>query len=232
MIVELFTALSNMLEQSPLIAVLASFGWGLASVLLSPCHLASVPLVMGFVGDTSDGDRKKAFLLSAVFSFAILLVMVLLGIITAMLGRLMGDIGPWSNWLGALLFTLVGLLLMGILHMPSFALKNHDTYRDGGYKAALLLGLLFGTILGPCAFAFLMPVLGVVFVEASASPLFAFNMIFAYAVGHSIIILIAGTASAWLVDFAHSGKRAIMLRWVRKILGVLCVGTGVWFLFK
>ncbi|MGL1934141.1 MAG: hypothetical protein OCD01_03945 [Fibrobacterales bacterium] len=63
-----------------------------------------------------------------------------MGGITALLGRMLGDIGPWSNWLGALLFTVVGLLLMDVVHIPVFVIKNHERYYDGGYKAALVLG--------------------------------------------------------------------------------------------
>jgi len=44
----------------------------LAGVLssASPCVLATIPLVVGFVGGYSDGDRKKAFRYSLAFILA------------------------------------------------------------------------------------------------------------------------------------------------------------------
>ena len=47
MIEELVPAVLGMLTASPWNAAAASFVWGLASILLSPCHLASVPLMAG-----------------------------------------------------------------------------------------------------------------------------------------------------------------------------------------
>ncbi len=46
----LLEALSATLNGAPLLALAGAAGWGLASLLLSPCHLASIPLIMGYVG--------------------------------------------------------------------------------------------------------------------------------------------------------------------------------------
>jgi len=48
-LIGLFDALSRMLLASTWLALVGAFLWGVASVLLSPCHLAGIPLVVGFL---------------------------------------------------------------------------------------------------------------------------------------------------------------------------------------
>ena len=49
MIESLFASLSSALQGGLWIAVTAALAWGLLSILLSPCHLASIPLIVGFI---------------------------------------------------------------------------------------------------------------------------------------------------------------------------------------
>jgi cytochrome c-type biogenesis protein len=46
---QLFTSLSHAVEGAPAIALAASAIWGILSIILSPCHLASLPLIVGFI---------------------------------------------------------------------------------------------------------------------------------------------------------------------------------------
>ena len=48
---ELFTTLTHAVEGTPAIALAAAFIWGILSIVLSPCHLASIPLIVGFIGE-------------------------------------------------------------------------------------------------------------------------------------------------------------------------------------
>jgi cytochrome c-type biogenesis protein len=50
----LFIALTQVVTGTPLIALSAALAWGVLSVVLSPCHLASIPLIVGFI----DGQGK------------------------------------------------------------------------------------------------------------------------------------------------------------------------------
>ncbi len=45
----LFSALTLALSQRYLVALSASFAWGILSVLLSPCHLSAIPLLIGYI---------------------------------------------------------------------------------------------------------------------------------------------------------------------------------------
>ncbi|GAG80589.1 unnamed protein product, partial [marine sediment metagenome] len=60
--------LSNSLQLNPIIALTASFIWGIFSILLSPCHLASIPLIIAFIGEQGKMSTKRAFWLAASFS--------------------------------------------------------------------------------------------------------------------------------------------------------------------
>lgn len=223
MIVELFDGMMSLLHASPGAAVAGSFLWGLASVLFSPCHLSGIPLVMGFIAVRSGGRQNDALQLSIIFAGGIAVSMLVLGLITGMMGRILGDGGRWSEWVGAAILLFVGLTLLDVIRFPAISLRHSERLKGGGRTAALFLGLLFGTVLGPCAFAFLMPVLALVFAKGADDPIFASGLILAYAIGHSLIIALAGSASAW------------SLRWIQRILdspwvklgrtasGILCI---------
>jgi len=118
MVLEALSALSRALEASPPLALGASFLWGVLSILLSPCHLASIPLIVGFIDEQGRISTRRAFSISTLFALGILVTIALIGAITATLGRMMGDIGGWGNYLVAGIFFLVGLHLWGVIPMP------------------------------------------------------------------------------------------------------------------
>ena len=116
--VELFTALTRAVEGTPLIAMTAAFIWGVLSIILSPCHLASIPLIVGFIDGQGRMSTKRAFFISSLFGVGILIMIAIIGAITGAAGRIMGDVGSYGNYFVALIFFLVGLHLLGIIPMP------------------------------------------------------------------------------------------------------------------
>ncbi|WP_353676528.1 cytochrome c biogenesis CcdA family protein [Rosettibacter primus] len=96
---------------------LASFGWGVLSILLSPCHLSSIPLVISYITSQGKISLKRTFYISLIFAIGILITIAVIRIITASLGRLMGDIGATGNYLVAGIFFLVGLYLLDIIKL-------------------------------------------------------------------------------------------------------------------
>ena len=163
--------------------------------LLSPCHLSSIPLVVGFISSQGKISVGRTFNISVVFSAGILITIALIGIITASLGRMLGDVGVYGNYLVAAIFFIVGLYLLDIIKIDwnSSALKQT---KAKGLIAALILGLLFGIALGPCTFAFMAPVLGVVFQTAQTNYFLAVIFLLAFGIGHCSVIVGAGTLRA------------------------------------
>jgi len=114
MIVELFTWLSQALASSPEIAIGAAFVWGVLSVILSPCHIACIPLIVGFIDGQGNISTGRAFGLSSLFGLGILITIGIIGLITGLAGRMMGDIGGYGNYFVAVIFFAIGLNLLGI----------------------------------------------------------------------------------------------------------------------
>ena len=228
MLEQVLTTLTNGLEHSLGLALLAAFGWGLVSIAFSPCHLASVPLVIGFISSRERPSTGRAFRLSLVFASGVLGSIAVIGVVTAALGRLVGDVGSVGNVAVAVVFFAVGLYLMDLL--PIDWRRFPATTERRGYSAALPLGLAFGVGLGPCSFAFLAPLLMVVFSRAHTDYLSATALLAAFALGHCSVIVAAGTAAQRVQAAMSWGGRSGVTRWVRRVSGVLVAGAGVYLL--
>jgi len=230
MLVELFTWLTQSLNASPALALAASFFWGILSIVLSPCHLSSIPLIIGFIGEQGRMPTRKAFGLSLLFSSGILVTLALIGVVTGLMGRMLGDLGAWSNYVVALVFVVVGLHLLGVIPLPFIGQAGQPAFRKKGPWAALILGLVFGIALGPCTFAFMAPMLGIAFSLASRNLPFAVALVFAYALGHISVIVLAGTfteAVQGYLDWNEKSKGTMILK---RICGALVLLGGVYLI--
>ncbi len=230
MIGDLLVSLSRALDGSPGLALAAACGWGVASVLLSPCHLASIPLVIGYLGSQSDPAPGKAFRLSLLFASGILVTIAALGAVTAALGRMLGDFGPAGTWVLALVFLVVGLHLLGVLPLPFSGPGAARSHRRGAW-GAFVLGLVFGLALGPCTFAFLAPMLAIALRSAAGSAAWGVLLLVAYGIGHCGVIAAAGTSSGAVqryLDWGRDSRAASVLR--RACGGLVLAGGGylVW----
>lgn len=230
MIETIFIKLSQAVEGSPAIALFASFLWGILSIILSPCHLASIPLIVGFVDEQGRISTKRAFSISLLFGVGILITIAAIGTITAMLGRMMGDIGRWGNYFVALIFFLVGLHLIGLIPMP-WAGANASGYKRKGLLAALILGLIFGIALGPCTFAYMAPMLAVAFRTASTNPLYGAGLLLAYGIGHCSVLVLAGTFTEVIQRYLNWSERSKGTAIVKIVCGVLVILGGVYMIW-
>ena len=227
MLEEIFTALTIGLTGSTGLALSAAFAWGVASILLSPCHLSSIPLVIGYISAEQNRSTGRTFLLALLFALGILVTIALLGALTAAMGRLLGDIGFWGNLFVALVFLVMGLALLDVIHL-SWALPAGESMRGRGLAGALVLGLLFGVGLGPCTFAFLAPVLGLVFGTAATHPHFAALLLLAFALGHCSVIVLAGTVAHIVTRYLAWSSSSRSTVWLRKLAGVLVILAGLY----
>lgn len=229
-----FDTLTTAVSGAPLVALAAAFAWGVLSIALSPCHLASIPLIVGFL--QGGGERgqapvsgRRAAGLSALFAFGILASIAVIGGLTAAAGRMLGDLGPWGNYAVSLVFFVFGLHLLDLLPMPQAWQPAPGQPRRGAW-GALVFGLLFGLALGPCTFGFMAPVLGVTFQFAGTAPLFAFGLLALFGLGHCAVIGLAGVSGhqvqRWLSwQGEHPGAK-----WLRRACGALVLAGGVYLL--
>ena len=230
MINEIFEWLNNILMQNIYMALAASFLWGVLSVLLSPCHLSSLPLIIGYINRNGLSTVKSAFYNSLLFAAGILITIAMIGLITGLLGGLIGDLGSVGNYIVAIVFFAAGLYLLGVIN-PDWNFIHPEKVHSKGYLLAFLLGLLFGAGLGPCTFAFMAPVLGVVFQYSAEHFAYAILLIAAFAVGHALVIAAAGTMSAKIGKYLNwaDSSRAVLI--FKKVCGVLVILGGVYFIY-
>lgn len=214
---------------APWLAVLAAAGWGMASLLLSPCHLSSIPLIVGFVSSRKESSGGTVIAYAFLFALGILASIAAIGGITVAAGRMMGDLGPWANYVVAAILALVGFFLMGIVPMPWD--KGVNLPKLHGHFAALLLGLIFGVAVGPCTFAYLAPVLGLVFHVAKDQPSYAMLLLFAYGVGHCALIVVAGISAGRVQKVLDWNGHTRTALWIKRVCGLFVLAGAGWLIY-
>jgi len=227
---QVFAALTRAVEGMPALAVGAALGWGILSILLSPCHLASIPLIVGFIDEQGRISTGRAFLISTLFAVGILITIGAIGAITAAAGRMMGDVGSYGNYFVAVIFFIVGLHLVDVIPMP-WSGPGRVGMKRKGLLAAFILGLVFGIALGPCTFAYMAPMLGVTFKLAATNIGYGILLLAAYGVGHCSVIVLAGTFTEVVqhyLNWNEQSKGAVILK---KVCGVLVLLGGVYLIY-
>jgi cytochrome c-type biogenesis protein len=226
----LFTTLSHAIEGTSALALSASFVWGILSILLSPCHLSSIPLVVGFIDEQGRISTGRAFSISGLFSIGILVSIAAIAVITGLAGRMIGDVGRWGNYFVALIFFLVGLHLFDIIPMP-WSGPGQVGMKRKGLLAAFVLGLIFGIALGPCTFAYMAPILTVAFQLAATSLAYGTLLLLLYGLGHCSVIVLAGTFTEVVQQYLDWNERSKGAQIVKRICGALVILGGLYLLY-
>jgi cytochrome c-type biogenesis protein len=202
MINEMLTMLSQLISQSiwfaPLVALLAGV---LTSV--TPCALSSVPLIIGYVGGTANNDPKRAFRFSLTFAIGMAVTFTALGTAASLLGRLMGTTSSWWYITLGVLMTLMALQTWGVYNFISSTNLMAKSSKKG-YIGAFLAGILGGVFSSPCATPVLVVLLGIV--ARSGNVGWGIMLLLLYALGHSVLVLIAGTSIGFVNRLTASTK--------------------------
>ena len=209
-------------------AVAGSFLWGIVSVLFSPCHLASIPLMVGYVaGQNTLLDGKKAAGYAIMFSMGLLISITIIGLVCSWLGRMLGDISPlWGIPIGAL-FVWLGLSLIGV-QLCSLPSGRYGNIKMRGYGGAIVLGLAYGVLSGACTFGFIAPILAMAMRHGQQMQ--GLTLIFSFALGHCLPIVVAGSsvAIAQRLLSAKGMKSATVMG--RRLAGWLVIAIGLYFI--
>lgn len=198
---------------APLLALLAGI---LTS--FTPCALTSVPLVIGYVGGTVQRDAKRAFWLSTVFSAGMAVTFTALGTAASLLGRLMQGTGSWWYILLGILMLLMALQTWEIFDfIPSSYAISKNTKR--GFLGAFFAGVLGGFFSSPCATPVLVVLLAMV--AKGGSLLRGILLLLLYSIGHSFLVMIAGTSVGFVRKLSSSEKYGGASKILRIIMGSL-----------
>lgn len=226
----LFETLTTAVAGAAPVALAAAFAWGVLSIVLSPCHLASIPLIVGFIQGQGQPSQRRALALSTLFASGILVTIALIGVVTAAAGRLAGDVGTVGNVLVAAVFIVVGLVLLDLVPLALPAPARVGLRKRGAW-AALLLGLVFGIALGPCTFAYMAPMLAVTFKVATTRAAYGAALLLVFGLGHCLVIALAGAGSAWVqrtLDWNAQSRAGGILK---KACGILVIAGGIYLLY-
>jgi cytochrome c-type biogenesis protein len=227
----LFTSLNHAVEGTPLLALGAAVAWGILSIVLSPCHLASIPLIVGFISGQGRLSTARACATATLFAAGILVTIAAIGAATAAAGRMLGDVGRYGNYFVAAVFFIVGLHLVGVIPMP-WSGPGQVNLKRKGLLAAFILGLVFGVALGPCTFAFMAPMLAVAFKLGKTNPLYGASLLLAYGIGHCAVIVTAGTFTEIVQRFLNWNEQSKGVAILKSVCGVLVLLAGLWLIYS
>lgn len=219
----LSAAISTNIWLAPILALVAGV---LTSI--TPCALTSVPLVIGYVGGTGQRDARKAFQLSVVFALGMALTFTILGTAASLLGRLLQGTGSWWYILLGILMLLMALQTWEIFNfIPSSYAISKNTKR--GFGGAFLAGILGGFFSSPCATPVLVVLLAVVAKEGSL--LRGILLLLLYSLGHSFLVLIAGTSVGFVHTLSSSKKYGKVSYILKLFMGLMIVILGFYMFY-
>jgi cytochrome c biogenesis protein CcdA len=212
----------------PLLAFGAVFLAGVISSA-SPCVLATIPLVVGFVGGYSEGDRWKAFRYSLAFILGLSLTFTAFGAAAGLLGTMFGTLGGWWYVVAGGVALVMGGQLMGLYEI-SVPIKRDYRPKRGGLIGAFLLGLFFGVVSSPCATPVLVVLL--TFVATKGKVLYGVALLFTYAIGHCMLMLAAGTCTGFVEAFVKARGVINFSLWAKRVSGGVVALVGAWFVWQ
>ncbi len=160
----------------------------------------------------------------------ILITIALIGIVTALAGRMMGDVGRYGNYVVALIFFVVGLHLLDVIPIR-FSGPGQVHMKRKGLLAAFILGLVFGVALGPCTFAFMAPMLAITFKLSATHWLHGALLLLTYGLGHCAVIVLAGTSYEWIEHYLHWNEASRGALRIKKVCGALVILGGLWLIY-
>ena len=228
MLETLFLTVSEWIAGGTTVAAIGCFVWGVISVLFSPCHLASIPLIVAYVGGQQRTLKPmQAGFYAAAFTLGLFITIAVIGIVCAMLGRMLGDVGNWWQILIGLILVWVAL---GMLGVEKCAISGSLLYRLNlrGLFGAFALGLAYGVLSGSCTFGFIAPILAIITVQQKIAVGILFIILFA--IGHCLPIVIAGSSTAAVRRLIENSTWQDAGNWFRKIAGMVICLLGIYFI--
>jgi len=212
------------------LAAVGCFLWGVVSVLFSPCHLASIPLIVGYVaGQDKLVEGRQAALYAGLFTTGLFLTIAAIGVICALLGRMLGDVGPYWTIVVGLILLWVAMDMLGVAKC-SMGGSLMGRLRLRGMGGAFVLGLAYGILSGSCTFGFIAPILAVITVQEKILTGILFIVLFG--LGHCIPIVIAGSSTALVRRLMANASWQRGGTAFRRLAGILIGLMGVYFMAR
>ena len=216
-------------EHFSLIMLVISFLGGLLASI-SPCSLAMLPIIVGYVGGYSESNPSKIFLQMLFFVFGSSIVFATIGILCAITGKVFISFAPiYFILVLASLLMVMGLNILGVLNfnMPVIIKQIPQSTGKNMILYPILIGAVFALAGTPCSTPILAGIMA--FASMSKNILDAVLMLFLFSLGQGLILIIAGVFTSslkGLKNFAHISE--ILL----KLSGVLLILSSVYIFYK
>jgi cytochrome c-type biogenesis protein len=227
---QLFLTVNSWMMAGTALAALGCFLWGMISVVLSPCHLASIPLIVSYVaGQEKALKANHAAHYAVVFTVGLFITIALVGIICSLLGRMLGEVGPyWTILVGAILIW-VAMDMLGVSNC-SMSGSMLGRIKLKGLLGAFFLGLAYGVLSGSCTFGFIAPILAIITIQQKIATGLLFITLFG--IGHCVPIAIAGSSTATVRRLLESSSFYEGGLWFRRCAGVGIGLLGIYFILR
>ncbi len=222
--VDLFTGNTSIM----LLFALSFLGGLIASI--SPCSLAMLPIIIGYVGGYSDNKPFKTFLQLVFFIMGTAIVFSVIGIICAVTGKVFVSAGgSYFSIIIASIVMVMGLKLVGFLDFDIPVLIKEMPKGDSHsiFFYPLILGGVFALAGTPCSTPILAAIMA--FASLSASLIQAVIMLFLFSLGQGLILVLAGVLTSKLKTWKNFYKLSDILL---KISGVLLILTSLYIFYK
>lgn len=227
---QLFLTINAWMMTGTVLAAVGCFLWGMVSVVFSPCHMASIPLIVSYVaGQEKALQTKHAVNYAVAFTLGLFITIALVGIVCALLGRMLGDVGPYFTILvgAVLIWVAVDMLGLAKCSMSGSLLAR---IKIKGLIGAFMLGLAYGVLSGSCTFGFIAPILAIITIQQKIATGILFIVLFG--IGHSIPIAVAGSSTATVKKLLESSSFHEGGIWFRKCAGAVIGLLGIYFILR
>ncbi len=212
----------------PILLIISFLAGILAS--LSPCSLGILPLIIGYVGGYSKEGGKKLFIQMLSFSFGLSAILSIIGVICALTGRAFtGYASPVLILLFASVIIILGLNLSGFLELnfPPLIKKIPQNKNGSLFIFPFIVGAFFALASSPCSSPILASIMAIATV--STNILFSIALLFSFAIGQCIIIIIFAMFTSTLKNMNKLAKYSHILM---KISGYILILTGLYIYYS
>lgn len=206
--------------------LIAFFGGIILS--FTPCVYPLIPISAGYIGIRAGGSKLKGFVLSLLYVTGTSVTYSLLGLCASLSGKIFGAISahPITYILAGIAIIIFGVSMFDVFEIPLLNIVKLSHTQSQGYFSAFLLGLSSGLVISPC----LSPVLGTILLYLATKKhiLYGMTLLFTFAYGMGLVLILVGTFSAILLALPASGKWMV---YIKKLSALVLIGMGIYFIF-
>lgn len=212
-----------------IIMLLVSFLGGLLASV-SPCSIAMLPIIIGYVGGYSEGNTIRTLIQMLFFVLGSSIVFATIGVICAITGKVFVSFAPaYFILILASLLMVMGLNILGVLdfNLPVVIKQIPQSSGQNMILYPIVVGAIFALAGTPCSTPILAGIMA--FASMSTHILDAVLMLFMFSLGQGLILIIAGVFTSslkGLKSFSHVSE--ILL----KSSGVLLILSSLYIYYK